>query len=1639
MEESDVHPESPVIEELNIEGPSPGEINVNDAEETTLLQEGEEKEEDKDKEKTDEVLPEDQAYDPSLTIELGDRIIIEGQPYGRITGRVYYRSGDLIRVLPDGISNTLNDFPRIYTDDEDTFAEESGVTAAYILDKRKFDSFIEQQDIRVDQTLDAIQSGDDEVKGKYTVTAVYPDRDEITVKDEANVDSIILFNFTGIPTDLPFNILRKPIAPPSANEGEEGADKAEQSNKADQIIEEDEEGILEEEEEIHVVGVVELPHVDEYREAHTSEKVYTDTIQKIDALNDFLNMLDPLAQKDPKSIRIIRILVESMFQMKEALIARNDDGSIRGTNDISVQSISQLLNNSTVPLSRAVLNITKRIYTDENEDSVEDSTDEYFLTSFQHELDEAIKRTSTLTSTQISSSESIVKFWHDEQVFVNQFMRPWKPISSGGPTRVPKLDTDIFRYAIPDLEEEIGPIPGGFIPNDVNNLTKNYPILTNIGMSVQRSLGPTYRKGADRLKQGLHPAEAASMTSYLLFPVETANEIGTTRSGSLAIDSGRSLHTHTTLHDIIKNLEGVQDVTTARGILAIGVDGNTLGNIPITDYIKDIRIPGTGFGDADQTLVELGLDKLEMTPEILAALNTQFTMYQAQLISTLAMLRGQIDATESDEPVISVQFLEHFSILDDVIRSEAILAETLATFAKQNPSLAKSDIAQVAYLIRKHSDYFQAAAGQKTIITARERLRATRDMFIESIHIANLIKEARANHGTPPIANPCKHVSQLRTIRKIHDDMDRYQMLTKLFAKFQGRRDKNWIMCNVCDKDLFCVHERMQIQAFLSPREKDQLQKEIILNFADGAFQGHFICRNCGQPIQELGFDTHIEYDDGGKPMAGRATLVDKDALQKEEIEAALSMPIDITPELKFNNSIDNEYYSIIRIISEKIGVTLIKDAYMRIISLMSAVMTTLPSLKDYTGSEKKKLPYDKFVAMYKVFTSAIFLLVEIQSRIPDYVIKFALPGCVASFAGFPLGLDDDMRAMKYLSCAVAGITRTDAPWSSLSFIKERGDEKIGRIQKYMEGILKTALINDATLQHVLQNKRVYVKDIHAPEATVSRPADVIPNAFLPEQVILKSATDVIIPEVVARTGNSQALSNAWILHAHSLSQKTATLVRGMPFMEATCCLTNIEHPGGFWKSASDMPALPERQVRSGLIGQSTIKPRFKPRSIEPMSVTTPDDLLYRIFLKVCFQGPRKGMPHEPGLTNQCSSCGFQFPEHPRIMDTGSSGKDALVTQGVDISRDTFQALLDNVHAVNSIPKYNIPSLTTTDNTLNNLASMEFAPLVGWADIIRETIVELTKLPPNGNRGDVANALGSISTAIGDAEDIVNALMPVRARDALITIADISWTNFFQLVHAYFIIPFQRIVSNYDTKNILIPSELELSDDHFKDVERLLGNDANVAFIFGQKLAGRRFVYAKLAHFLKQMSAATQFKSSISAIMLPGRTQTLNYIQRAFLYGPIAELIDATRIPPGVEIVMGDKDIDLIQSLVDFSLLKAMRERLTFSDIELRELLEMRSEKEKIDIIKSFGTMTDDERAVEMTNKFLGLGRWAVGGTKRIWAYDPDQYDLEKSQRAAAGIEEDNTQIFGGLEVGVDANAGEGYDNNQHEADGDDS
>ena len=1606
---------------------------------------------------TGDTNPLGDEYNPMLFIQLGDRVVIDSKKYGRTIGSVYYRSLERISIKPDGVSNSLHDFELEQTDDEELYKEEDGVTAAYVIEKRMFDSFVEQQDFRINQIIDTFNAAGELYKS-YKIVKVDKDNDYIQIQDLDNTDIIqdLNFNFIGIESDEDFKIIsiRQLV-------GTEVA--AADGFKADEEVKEDQDQEDQEEDEIEVVGFIEVVRPKVFREAAVFEQRIPDNLQKIDALNDFISSVDPSLQKDPKSIRIVRILVETLFNLKQATIAYNDDGTIRGTKEVSAATLTDLIKTASIPLGRPVLSISKKEYLVNEEDELDESKTHggVHFENFLTELDQIVEN----KSFHVSSQGGMVREWADQQSFLKKYLSPWSSTTTAEPLWKAITDSEFFRSEVPEFTEVdektvfLDTIPGYIASHEI----KEPPIFTKIPFGIERALCTTYRKGTDRRKQVLLAEDSATINAYLIFPIRAASNIGTTRSTSLAIDSGRSQMPKDTMRSILEKTGTPKEVGTSNDLLLLDVERSTLGNIPLSDYIEGISVPALGLGDTFATLEQYGMDNLELSPKIVEVLLTKIKLYQNQLLSTIAKLREKV-STEPPKAPEPNPFIESSTILEEIL-SQPTLVEDIEEFKRTNPTLTDSDIATVAHLMRNHSDYFQVAVGKNSVLIAKALLDSNNASYLQSLKVANLLKYNQENAGEKPKRNTCKHVADLVAIRRLYDDGERFQKLTEFFKKYQGIREGNWIDCNICKEHLLCLHERLQIQAYLNPSEKATIEKEIILKFSGGSFQGKYICRNCGQAIRDLDFENSIEFDDNGNPKSGRAVLVDEDAVFEERLDLLVSVPIEPSQkkELELNDD-ETKVYNIISEIAIRVGIIMDNQGFRHVIDKVISWVNRFPIRDDYNEKKKKRptMPdYDVAVSRNIITASALFLLLEIQTKIPSYIIRHALIGCSSpGFDGYPLDAAPSKQGLEYVACAVGSIRRNEAPWNQTGFQKVGDNLKRQQgIVIYMENILKE-VIGDDIIQAQLAEKRQYLIKLKDKGIIgTGQAADEIPATFLPEQIIVtpeEAAKDVITPEVAATMGNKGRLGlvKLWIRQAHLLAKKTASLVKGSPLSETTCCFASIDKPGNFWKTAA--AALPQINKRILVPNQQghILVTEFVPRALTADVVEPDRELYYRIFLKCCFQGPRLGYSHEPGLTNMCPWCGFQFPTLPVVMDADTEGKSALASQKVVTGTEEFTRLLDTIHRVNNVDTVKIIEQDSVRDIMNQFGAADPPPVPGWNEIIQKTTDGFLQLPPDADRGDIAVAMGPLSDAASDSERIIQERLTDSVYQTTIEeIIRLSWVNFFQVIQTYFITPFERLLTQFMDTSLFIPIELKkaLSEDHvLKDLIPILQNDSQIikakeGDIQKDSLSLAR---SKLQYFVEQMSGLLGFKNKIRPIVLPGREKSLVYIQRAMLYGPLATMINPSEIPPGTEIKssvksIGDPSMRFLLELVALTLNKYKRERMSFNDQEIKELIAIRNEKERVNVIAEFNKLTDEERAVELMNKRLGLGKWAVGGSKLIYAYDKDYYDLERQKREAAGIIDfpglgpDQMEALDGREVDefgfpVFGDAEDGYEHNQH-------
>jgi hypothetical protein len=142
----------------------------------------------------------------------------------------------------------------------------------------------------------------------------------------------------------------------------------------------------------------------------------------------------------------------------------------------------------------------------------------------------------------------------------------------------------------------------------------------------------------------------------------------------------------------------------------------------------------------------------------------------------------------------------------------------------------------------------------------------------------------------------------------------------------------------------------------------------------------------------------------------------------------------------------------------------------------------------------------------------------------------------------------------------------------------------------------------------------------------------------------------------------------------------------------------------------------------------------------------------------------------------------------------------------------------------------------------------------------------------------------------------------------------------------------------------------------------------------------------------------------------------LQEILRVFLIGPLGSFIQ-TEIGSGRSTFSEESDAFILQ-FVKTQCMNYKKEYLSYDPVAVRQKLEASKEREKQRFIGELDAKGEEERRVELLKKQLGIGRWAIGGTKLVYSYDPDQWDknrmeMELDYATAAGLVADTGRNVG--------------------------
>ena len=1579
-----------------------------------------------------------------ITFELGDSILLVGGQVNGLRGRIYYIDEELIRVLPDGVSDRLVDIPIVDGDLDPTLK----IDHLYSVSKRTNPAFVAQINAEIGEIAETFDAAG-EPGPTYKITAIDEAADSITLVDNTGAELIINANFVGVPRDTAFAVLR-PRQPVEVEE--EGVELAEESDAEDEEFTD----VLDAEiEEAGDAGV------DEISEVPTSQRVYSDAVQRNDMLQEMVSFLDKASQKNPERHKQIRTLIEQCMLLRNTIVEYSAAGEPVGPISTSIGTIADLLKAANVPLSRPVLKAKRVLYLDHTDSSLYQSAqgnsptdptevrdadvDIRYLDEIVNETVEYMKTQLGGISSQVLSPDSLPEWYLSWETLNRVYHSTWTV--SGEQKVVPfKRDTEFLREPVVDIESPfVDGLPSLGADSDVL-ITSDQ--VTKIRLSLLRGLGPRFGRLRDKDPiRRIESAEEGAIVNTLIFPLSEQQYMGSTRTGVVARDIAYSCFPYQSVIDIMERLDGIPDRPTAGSILLVGEGGNTNGSIAIDDWLASQPLYPLGLADALVELASYGFSNQELNADQQDIIVKKIDGYRALIKQFIIELRDRMAKLISEQTIAENPFLPEAALktLAEMLQAEPLLASIVADLKSSTPAYKNSDIAAVALMMRNSVDLFLASVAGQPGPLARERNRRVRDQYIAALVNALLKTEVNALSIYTPEPNTCPHVKDYATIRRERDQDVQMRLFAKFITRYEGARKNNWVNCSACKEHLVCYHEVLLLKEYLYPKDKSAIHKELLLTFSGGAFQGKFICRNCGQPISEIEYDTSIEFSDDGTPISGRSVLEDEPTI-KDTLDQILGEDVEgaaVEDEIVFKSELQRIIYTAAKKLFDVVGIYAKTDTLKRVLMRVETEMMKQPSLADYKQLTKGKRAIDYPVFINRIMVAAIAAntLIEIQTNIPGFVMRYKLAGCRAGFSGYPVGAEKDRTGVEYIICAVASIRDDAAPWNLSGFQQESNEKRRqDAIQTTMLRVLDTTLLS-AAVQQQISLKRAYLQKLYGSVVLSEQLPEKIPNGFRPVPYTVPKGEAAASPNVPEAATPTERL-RGWITLAHQIGADNGTVVKGNPYSDATCCLTPIQDPAAAWaKLGKGLPALPLKAPPRGPIN-SHLGVHFEPRPYEMLVGSVPPEIMYRIFLKVCYDGPRKGLAHEPGYTNTCASCGFVFPESPyavtpfppigskdllktfveEVEAIVTKGKVALDTQGIKTNAGAFESVLDATHRAYKVTPYEAPRPAAGMALFETFRTLDPEPFEGWRKIITETMAQLSALPGGPSKIEIATAYGPLSDFSAERMDMLKERIGSDNAAALQRILEGPVIESTETLLAYVLIPFQRLASGFQVGSLKVSKGYELGEGTEEDVNRNI--ETHLQFVgqlakraTGLTLEKIRWTIVRLSRVLAAL------KQNVRSAFIPGGEIGLPYVVVALVGGILANFIDPEFVPVGGDTEMVDAGAKAPVQILDVCVQKMRKEGLKFTDEYIKEVIGRRDEIEKNLFIRRFENLSPQEKSMAKRIKTLGLKEWSIGGTNAIQKYDSDQYEVERNQRGEMGFEE----LFGADEGGAEA----GYENEQ--------
>lgn len=1286
-------------------------------------------------------------------LHIGNTIAIVSEAYGLTVGRVTYRDANMVRVIPQEASDRAVEFPM--TEDGTTFAPDLGVSTIEIIEEQTSDYFVDTLGARPGDVLEFFTVGGDEAAAEGVVDEVI----KTETRDAIRLTDGRVLRFRGRGPTPPIAVIRVRSA---ANVAAAEADTA----AATEGVPTDAAAALARQTDILALLRGVLPAATA-EVIPTAERSFPDSMQREDMFQDLIADVSAKQKTNPRRIRVIEREVDLAVALKNNALIRDEAGRVAGLAPYDIRTLADVQRDAKapVPVMVPIVRAARVLNLDEVQPEGTEAVAYKATDVAPRELLTVEQESEALAESYLTGAEP------DDPGLRGRLTRgfyafTYDLLSRDGATLVGERpmewaqDQDVIRTAglgeavqglgadLPrPADKEAPPVSLAHLMSDV---TDRYIRVLAPNKAINRKTGAEYVAA---------PSDPSEILGYVILPPKAAITLRPpTRPGDLPtalLYSAASQDDN--LPTITQALRDLYSPDRGSALNAWTLPVADAGDATIADWLNSVLKyavhPSESLGPRSAALLSL-LDTIgvnQMSVSVAAVIRRWVAKSQKQWRDILSAHRKAVQASldaEAERRFFSVTGDD--SPLWPALREAEPLRDFIADIDRRNPAIGG------APTLLTSSFLMEAQGDAAPLVWATVANMDGRAIGIDAVSAANSLIASRAAHlkrkalrdialltmRAEPEISTCPHTPRLEAIRNLRDVLQRSRLLREFIEEYQGGRQGEWMICTLCRAPCVCYHELMELEALAQPARMDAIQKQILIRFGGERYEGKIVCKNCGQGLQDIDYDEHVEFDDEGRPIQQGSVLTDEQ-MAEDDGDSRFDKAVAklVAPTVVFETASQRDLGNALQTIIERAGMVVPPDTIRMIVRYADlyvsartppaaayeaqrarAMTAASTKIRTATGAAAATIDIPTYAALLdQIRVSALTALTAIALQVadPPVVVNNPFPLCPFSREGWPMNPAakiDEPGALVYMACVVASIQRDMAPWTNMSWAAEpkldtrrKAVFKAASIaaQLMVVGDPKTGPLSFTPELRSLLQKAQTDTEAATKRALVSH-SDELPAGFRPEPFPVKVGRPAVerdpLPAIRGALERGGVVDPAVFVDvAGAIRQQSVAVVselhaaasagmgrRETNTVDNVCCPVAIRdaEAGALQGAAESAPLLEARRLLRGAVPTAVnagthMWPLMETPVSAPVSQIVDPDVFFKLFLKYCYRGAQVGEAHEFSAGNVCRQCGFALGKPFDTIDFSKEGAAILAAQQgdlrVEITNGAFDALSDAV------------------------------------------------------------------------------------------------------------------------------------------------------------------------------------------------------------------------------------------------------------------------------------------------------------------------------------------------------------------------